>query len=44
VVSSFSGGVDSLYTALTRRDEITHLVHIHGYELTLERRTLWVPA
>ena len=35
VYSSFSGGVDSLYTAVTRSDEITHLVHIHGYEVNL---------
>ena len=37
IVSSFSGGVDSLFTAHTRSDEITHLVHIQGYELTLEK-------
>ena len=37
VMSSFSGGVDSLYTALTRSDEISHLVYIQGYELTLDK-------
>ncbi len=36
VVSSFSGGVDSLYTALRHNNEITHFVYIHGYELKLE--------
>lgn len=36
IVSSFSGGVDSLYTALTCKEEITHLVHIQGYEQTLD--------
>ncbi|MEM7097834.1 MAG: hypothetical protein AAF541_06195 [Pseudomonadota bacterium] len=37
VASSFSGGVDSLFTAHTRSQEITHLVHIQGYELRLDQ-------
>ncbi len=31
----FSGGLDSFYTVLTRRDEITHLILIHGFDYSL---------
>ncbi len=31
VASFFSGGVDSFYTLLKRRDEITHLIFVHGF-------------
>ncbi len=31
----FSGGVDSLYTALTRRDEISELIFVHGFDVGL---------
>jgi len=31
----FSGGVDSFYSALTHRDEITHLIFIHGHDILL---------
>lgn len=32
----FSGGVDSFYTLLKRRDEITDLIFIHGFEKALD--------
>lgn len=31
-LSFFSGGIDSLYTFLKRRDELTHLVFIQGFD------------
>jgi hypothetical protein len=31
----FSGGVDSFHTALRHRDEITHLVFVHGFDIDL---------
>lgn len=34
----FSGGVDSFYTLFTRRDEITDLVLVHGFDVPLEDR------
>jgi hypothetical protein len=35
VACLFSGGVDSFYTALKHRDEITHLVFVHGFDIDL---------
>lgn len=32
----FSGGVDSFYTFLKHRDEVTDLVFIHGFDIPLE--------
>jgi hypothetical protein len=32
----FSGGVDSFYTALTRRAEITDLIFVHGFDFSLD--------
>lgn len=32
----FTGGVDSFYTVLTRREQIDALVYIHGFDLPLE--------
>lgn len=32
VASTFSGGVDSLYTMLRHKERITHLIHIDGFE------------
>ena len=32
----FSGGVDSFYTPLRLRDEITHCVFVHGFDTLLE--------
>lgn len=29
----FSGGLDSLHTAMTRSDEITHLIFVHGFDI-----------
>jgi hypothetical protein len=34
----FSGGVDSFYSALTHRDELTHLVFVHGFDIRLVER------
>lgn len=36
----FSGGVDSLYTFAERRTEISHLVHLHGFDYRRQNRTL----
>jgi len=35
--SFFSGGVDSLYTFLKRRREITHAVYVHGFDFLRTR-------
>ena len=32
----FSGGVDSFYTVLTRRAELTHLIFVHGFDMPLD--------
>ena len=32
----FSGGVDSFYTAITRQDELSHLILIHGLDISLD--------
>jgi hypothetical protein len=31
----FSGGVDSFYTLLKRREEVTHLIFAHGFDISL---------
>lgn len=36
----FSGGVDSFYTFLTRRDEITDLIFVHGFDMHLDDYSL----
>ncbi len=36
----FSAGTDSWYSLVKHRDEISHLIFIHGYDISLERRTL----
>jgi hypothetical protein len=36
----FSGGIDSFYTFLKHRDEITDLIYIHGFDVLLENRPL----
>jgi hypothetical protein len=33
----FSGGVDSFYTFLKHRDEITDLIFVHGFDIPLEK-------
>ncbi len=40
VATFFSGGVDSFYTLLKHRDEITDLIFIHGYDMELSDTTL----
>jgi hypothetical protein len=42
----FTGGVDSFYTLLTRREQIDALVHVHGFDLPLgeERKRALVSA
>jgi hypothetical protein len=40
VGSFFSGGLDSVYTLLKRQAEVTHLVHIHGFEIPLREAAL----
>jgi hypothetical protein len=40
VACFFSGGVDSFYSALSHRDEITHLIFVHGFDIGLEQRDL----
>ncbi len=36
----FSGGVDSLYTFLERSEDLTHLIHIHGFDYRRQNRSL----
>jgi hypothetical protein len=36
VAAFFTGGVDSFYTAMKRRDELTALVYVHGFDVALE--------
>jgi hypothetical protein len=35
VGSFYSGGLDSSYTLIKRRAEISHLIHIHGFDIPL---------
>lgn len=45
VAAFFTGGSDSLYTALRNRERIRALVHVHGYEVRVdspERRRILV--
>jgi len=37
VAACFTGGVDSFYTLLRHRSEITHLVFVHGFDIPLAR-------
>jgi hypothetical protein len=39
VGSFFTGGVDSFYTFLKHRHEITDLIYVHGYDLQLDDHT-----
>lgn len=36
VAAFFTGGVDSYYTFLQHQDEITDLIYVHGFDLSLE--------
>jgi hypothetical protein len=40
VACFFSGGIDSFYSVLSHRDEITHLIFIHGFDIPLGERSL----
>jgi len=40
VATFFSGGVDSFYTLLTHQDEITDLVFVHGFDISLDNGPL----
>jgi hypothetical protein len=40
VACFFSGGVDSTYSVLSHRDEITHLIFVHGFDVPLSDRRL----
>jgi len=42
VASFFTGGVDSLYTALRHHDEISALVYVHGFDIGLSSESLRV--
>ena len=37
----FTGGVDSFYTFLKHRDEISDLIYVHGFDVGLDNRTLY---
>lgn len=39
VAAFFSGGVDSFHTLAQRRNELTHLILVHGFDIALRRRT-----
>jgi lipid II:glycine glycyltransferase (peptidoglycan interpeptide bridge formation enzyme) len=40
----FSGGVDSFYTLLKNTDKVTHLIFVHGFDITLANRALRAQA
>jgi hypothetical protein len=40
VLSPFTGGVDSFYTALTGHGRLTHLLFVHGFDIPLGAETL----
>lgn len=40
VAAFFSGGVDSFYTVLRHRQELTHLVFVHGFDVSLRDHAL----
>ena len=40
----FSGGVDSFYSLLKHRDEITDLILIHGFDIPHDKEELFRPA
>jgi len=41
VAAFFSGGVDSFYTLMKRREEITDLIFVHGFDIRLEDEKLY---
>ena len=44
VACLFSGGVDSFYTLLKHREEVTHIIFVHGFDIALEDRVLRAQA
>jgi hypothetical protein len=40
----FSGAVDSFYTLLKHREEITHIIFVHGFDIDLTERSLRAQA
>jgi hypothetical protein len=38
VACFFSGGVDSFYTLLKHREEVTHIIFVHGFDISLEEQ------
>ncbi len=44
VACFFSGGLDSFYTLLKHRDEVTHLIFVHGFDINLTNQTLRAQA
>jgi hypothetical protein len=40
----YSGGVDATYSLLEHEEEITHLIFIHGLEITLDNEALFAQA
>jgi hypothetical protein len=42
--SFFSGGVDAIFTFLKRREEISHLVFIHGFDFFVDSETFRTAA
>ena len=37
VACFFSGGVDSFYTLLKHREEVTHIIFVHGFDIALSQ-------
>ncbi|MEL7472653.1 MAG: hypothetical protein AAGK04_04985, partial [Planctomycetota bacterium] len=37
----FSGGVDSLFSLVKRRDEVTDLITVHGFDIKLDEHKRW---
>jgi hypothetical protein len=44
VACFFSGGVDSFYTLLKHREEITHFIFVHGFDIDLADQALRAQA
>jgi hypothetical protein len=44
IATFFSGGVDSFYTLLKHRDEITDLILIHGMDIPYDNEEAWCRA
>jgi hypothetical protein len=40
VACFFSGGVDSFYTLLKHREEVTHIIFVHGFDIALENEAV----